>query len=131
MSTPAPSQRPGTVTAACIILFIGAALGLFAGCTLLVASGSGDAIQGVELDSGVLTGLGAITAIIAVVQLVLAILLWRGSNGARLALIVLQVIDIGLSVLTFDLSAILGIAVSVVIVVLLLNPATKAYTGVR
>lgn len=129
MSTPPATQRPGTVTAVCIILFISAGLGILGGCGLLVAGGTDEVTQATGITGGTVVGLGVVTMIIAVVQLVLAIMLWRGSNGARIALIVLQVIDIVLAAVSFDLSSILGIAISVIIVVLLLNAATKRYTG--
>lgn len=129
MTTQPAQARPGTVTAVCIILFVGAALGVLGGCGLVVAGSSAELAQEAGIDGGLAMGLGIVTLILAVVQAVLALLLWRGSNGARVALIVLQFIDIALSFGSFDLSTILSILISIVILVLLFNPATKQYTG--
>lgn len=103
-------RRPSVVTTAAVILYVTSGLGLIGAFVLL--------------GSDLLTDLGQtliwITIIILVVDIVLATKILGGSNGARITIIVLASIDIGLTVITgLEGLSILGIGLKLLIIGLL------------
>jgi hypothetical protein len=113
-----PPQRPGTVTAAAVILFVGAGLALLACCGLnLLASDAELAPEGsrlVLLISGIL-------GVSGVLNLVFGYFLLQGRQWARITTIVLSAIGIVLQIVGFVTGGETGSTVAGSCVGILLN----------
>jgi hypothetical protein len=106
----AMAQRPSVVTAASVLLYIFAALGIVSGLILL---GAGSA------SSGVGTLLTLLLLGMSVVYLVLATMILSGRNGARITAIVLLSVSIVFDLVEFDTSSVISIGLGLLVIGLL------------
>lgn len=98
MSEPHPvPRRPGTVTAAGVILYALAVLGLAEGLIYFSALGSSN--PDFQAHHGALATVGTLEVTISLLEIVLGLNVWRGRRWARTATIVLLSIDIAISIL--------------------------------
>ncbi len=133
----ARTGRPRTVTLVVVLAALAALLDLVLGGLFLLASSQGQAIEGatVEQTRAALILVGGSVVVIAVAELVLAVLLARGVRVARLALtLVLTLRQAHAWFLVTELasqrvSGLLSLLVSVVILLLLWTPAASRYFG--
>jgi hypothetical protein len=132
-STPAPFStffRPGAVTAAGVILYIGAGLALVVGCLLLLA-GSGDTYTG--SDKSVALVSAVIYAISGVGNAVLAYFIMKGRRWAQVVTIVLSAIGLLYGLVSVfaggsaNVSGCIAVLLNAVIIGLLLSSSAKAY----
>jgi hypothetical protein len=129
-------QRPGTVTAAAVILFISAGLGLLACCGIYYLA------SGADLDNAAQTVLLVFTAVIVVFSLfngVLGYFILQGRQWARITTIVLCALGIAGSVASLligaggedagssGLSTCTGLALNIAIIVLLSGERASDY----
>jgi hypothetical protein len=112
-------QRPSVVTAASVLLYVFAGFGILASLIVLGAAGT---------SSGLITGLALLILALSVVYIVLATKILGGSNGARIAAIVLLSISIVLNVVDFDARSIISIGLGLLVIGLLAwNRDAQAY----
>jgi len=116
--------RPGTVTAAGVILYVGAALALVVSCLAFsVASDTADESLAVTT--------AVIYAVAGVGNAVLAFFLMRGKRWARVVTIVLCAVGVLFAVVTFfsggGLANCVGIALNVAVIGLLLSTSANEY----
>lgn len=104
-------QRPSVVTAASVLLYIFAGLGVLGGLVVLFA--------GAGVSSGLVTLLGLVVLGLSIVNIVLATKILGGSNGARIAAIVLLSIGIVLDIVNFDTRSIVSIGLALLVIGLL------------
>jgi hypothetical protein len=132
-STPAPFStlfRPGTVTAAGVILYIGAALALVVGCLLLLG-GSGDTYTGSAKSVALVSAF--VYAIAGVGNAVLAYFVMKGKRWAQVVTIALSAIGLLYGLVSFfaggaaNLSGCIAVMLNAVIIGLLLSSSAKAY----
>jgi hypothetical protein len=135
MSAPRPTGRPRAVTAVVVLAGLAGVGDLVLGTMLFVASGQGEALEGttVEQTRAALIVLGGVLVVVAIAQAVLAVLLARGVNAARLALtlvLALRQAQGWLLVSGLDGQAgqgLLSLLVSLVMLVLLWAPASSRW----
>lgn len=114
-------QRPSVVTAASVLLYVFAGFGIIGS---LILFGMADE----SIDPGTVQLVATITLALAVVYLVLATMILKGRNGARITAIVLLVISIVLDVINFDATSIISIGLALLVIGLLAwNRDAKAY----
>lgn len=131
----APARRPGTVTAGCVLAFIGGGFMVIMGLIIALAGGAG-AFDGMDIpgfgpgDGGLLTGVGIVFLLIGALVVFFGVMAFRGKRWAAITLAVFA----GLSVLggISDLASgtgtsLIGVAWSVTGAVLLLVPASQAW----
>ncbi|WP_205327772.1 hypothetical protein [Glycomyces sp. YM15] len=129
MSLPAspPYEMPGKTRAAVIILWIGAALGAVLGLIAMRALGS---VSGP--DTAIVTLLFALVLGGALLNAVCAIAIQKRQNWARITAIVLCAIGVAgqaVNLLTGDASAVIGLGLNIVIIVLLVSWESKQWCG--
>lgn len=100
---PRTVRRPGTVTAAVVMTYIGAGLMVLVGLAFLVTAASADAAEQAAVQQALgaavgLAGIGVITLVVGVILIVLAVLTQRGRRGPRTALTVIGGIAVLLDV---------------------------------
>ncbi|MFC3495889.1 hypothetical protein [Glycomyces rhizosphaerae] len=118
---------PGKTKAAVIILWIGAALACVGGLLFLVALNSVAASDG-----GIATLLIVIVLASGALNALFAIAIQNRQNWARITAIVLCAIGIPLQAINLfsgDVSAVLGLALNIVIIVMLASEESKAWCG--
>jgi hypothetical protein len=121
MSAYETTERPSVVTAASVLLYIFAGISGLAGLLLLGAG-------------AMATGPGMLLTLVmlglAVLYLVFATMILKGSNGARIATIVFLSISIVLDLVGFDKSSLISIGLALLIIGLLAwNRDAQAYFG--
>ena len=100
-----PVQRPGTITFIVVLMWINAILEIIGGVILIVASRNKDVLVGVqegaapvytadELNASTLLWAGIISILFGIITILLANGLKNGSNGVRIFLTILIVIQI-------------------------------------
>jgi hypothetical protein len=94
---PVQAERPGTVTAAAVILFISAGLGLLACCGLNVLAG--EATLG-DSEQNLLMVFSAVIVVVSLLNAVLGYYVLQGRQWARVTTIVLCVIGIITSIIS-------------------------------
>lgn len=117
--------RPGSVTAAGVILYVGAALSLLVSC--LVLSAGDDAS-----DKSLAMVTAAIYGAAALGNAVLAFFLMRGKRWARVVTIVLCVIGVLFAAVSFFTGAgsvgnCLGVVLNIVVIFLLVSESASEY----
>ena len=135
MSTPPTGRRPLTVTLVVVLIGLGAVLNLVLGLLVLFASGGADPIGSLDVAQtvGVLRAVAVVIIALALLEGVIAVLLARGVNGARLAATLVLVVQQAHSwTLLDDLrpnrpEGFAGLAVAVVMVFLLWNPNASTW----
>jgi hypothetical protein len=118
---------PGKTKAAVIILWIGAALGVCLGLVTMAALNSGP----VET-SGAGTAVFAIILVASLLNVFFAIAIQKRQNWARITTIVLCAIGLALqavSLFTGDLTALIGLALNIAIIVLLASEESREWCG--
>jgi hypothetical protein len=118
---------PGKTKAAVIILWIGAALGVCLGLVAMAALESGP----VET-SGAGSVVFAIILVASLLNVVFAIAIQKRQNWARITTIVLCAIGSALqlvSLFTGDVTALVGLALNIAIIVLLASEESKEWCG--
>lgn len=88
-----PVERPGMLSAACIILWVISGLALLGGIGIMAMEPSDLGLR--SQDADLLQTVGVVVLVMAVLYTFLAVLVWKGSNVARIILTVLM----GLSLL--------------------------------
>jgi hypothetical protein len=106
-----PMVRPSVVTAASVLLYIFAGIGILASLFVLLAAAG--------LASGAITALALLMLAMSIVNIVLATKILNGSNGARITAIVLLSIGIVLDLVNFDAQSVLSIGLGVLVIGLL------------
>jgi uncharacterized membrane protein len=118
---------PGKTRAAVIILWIGAALGVVFG---LIAMAALSSVSGP--DTAIVTLLFGLVFVGALLNAVFAIAIQKRQNWARITAIVLCAIGVAgqaLSLFTGDVSALIGLGLNIVIIVLLASWESKQWCG--
>jgi len=106
-------ERPSVVTAASVLLYIFAGLGILGGLIVLLAGAS------VGAAGGVIMALALLVIGMSIVNIVLATKILNGSNGARITAIVLLSIGIVLDVVNFDTRSVISIGLGLLVIGLL------------
>jgi hypothetical protein len=115
-------ERPSVVTAASVLLYVFAGLGILGGLFVLLAGAS------VGAGGGVIVALALLAIGISVVNIMLATKILNGSNGARITAIVLLSIGIVLDVVNFDTRSVISIGLALLVIGLLAwNRDAQAY----
>jgi hypothetical protein len=115
-----PMVRPSVVTAASVLLYIFAGIGILASLFVLLAAAG--------LASGAITALALLMLAMSIVNIVLATKILNGSNGARITAIVLLSIGILLDLVNFDAQSVISIGLGVLVIGLLAwNRDAQAY----
>jgi hypothetical protein len=115
-----PMERPSVVTAAAVLLYIFAGIGILASLFVLLAAAG--------LASGAITALALLMLAMSIVNIVLATKILNGSNGARITAIVLLSIGILLDLVNFDAQSVISIGLGVLVIGLLAwNRDAQAY----
>lgn len=114
-----PPRRPGTVLAAAIMTYVGAALFIVLGLVLVIGSSNPDFREGFAegagtegVPTGAIAGVGVVVALVGIALIVLAAFAQRGSNGARIGITVIGGVFIFLqlvSIATGAAQALLGL----------------------
>lgn len=124
--------RPGTVTAAGVILYALAGLSLILSCFLLAGvSGRGSGTY-TQPDNALLKMIVVILGVFSVIYAVLAFFVMSGKRWAQVVTILLNVLSGVSSLVSFfsdlpGLSGCLAIVLNAVIIGLLLSPAAQSY----
>lgn len=114
-----PPERPSVVTAASVLLYIFAGLGLLGGLIILGVGGT---------VSGVIVALSVLIIGLSIVYIVLATKILNGSNGARITAIVLLSISVVLNLVNFDARSVISIGLGLLVIGLLAwNRDAQAY----
>ncbi len=104
-SAPAPVTRPGTITFIVILMWINAILEIIGGVVLIIASRSNDVVTGVQegvansipiedISETSLLWAGILSIVFGIIVILLANGLKNGSNGVRIFLTILIVLQI-------------------------------------
>lgn len=124
-----PPQRPGSVTAAAVILFGSAGLGALGCCGLLVLVNDLD-----DAGQRMFTILGGILAVVVLLNVLLGYFLLQGRQWARVTTIVICTIGIGATILSLiltggqgGLSNCVGLIVNITLIALLSGSAASEY----
>jgi hypothetical protein len=105
MSQPMAVQRPGTITFIVVLMWINAILEIIGGIVLIIASRSNDVVTGVqegvgagipveEISGTSLLWAGIISILFGIITIMLANGLKNGSNGVRIFLTILIILQI-------------------------------------
>ena len=140
----APPRRPGVVTAAAVVTWVFAGIALLAAVWMLISVNADRAgfERSVErqndLDAMGLTAnelaqtftiAGAVMALLSVLALVLAFAVYRGSNVARILLILLSLVTcVAALMLAFALVPLAWLIAGTAVLSLLMLPRTKWWT---
>lgn len=130
-------ERPGTVTAASVITFVMSGIGFALAGVMVAFFGpmwsniaddpdtyglTASDIADYDDNHGVIAGVFAVLMILAVVAILLAIFVMRGSNGARIALVVVGAVT-GLPIILTIFGILWTIAIAVSIILLFVGGA--------
>ncbi|MEO5743292.1 MAG: alkaline phosphatase family protein, partial [Terracoccus sp.] len=135
MSAPDPTRRPLTVTLAVAVLALSTVTNAVLGVLLLTAAGDAEPIGGLDAEQSVtaVRVVGVVLLVLACLEAVITVQAARGRNGARLAATLVVVAQ---QMHTFSAldglrshrpEGFAGLALAVVLVFLLWNPAASAW----
>lgn len=136
----AKPPRPGWVTFVAVYDFIGGSFAILVGLALLL----GGAFVGALFDEfgdavgALLSVVGFVILAIGILEVILGVYILKGAPWARMVNLVLAILGIVVGaisllsiVLTGDPSGIIGLALSILVVVALTRPESKAFFGVH
>jgi hypothetical protein len=130
----ASAKRPGTVLAAMVLWIIVGVVSLVVAAALLAAAGNESfhrrvvAQIGTEIASSALLGVGVLAVLIGIAYIVLAVLMSRARNWARIAISVLGVLGL---ILLFGLNILMFVLVAVAIMLQFLPASNNYFTAAK
>ena len=130
----APARRPGGITLLAVLIVVSGLLGLIGSIAVIIGRGNGDFVWDTGVGSSTLLWVGIVGVIIAVVYLLVARGLTRGSGLARGLAALVAVLSLASGIYqaviqsgSLRWSAIVSAVLALIVLVLLFSPRANAF----
>jgi hypothetical protein len=132
----APARRPGGITLLAVLIVISGLLGLIGSIAVIIGRGNDDFVRDTGVGSSTLLWVGIVGVIIAVVYLLVARGLTRGSGLARGLAALVAVLSLASGIYqaiiqsgSLRWSAIVSALLALIVLLLLFSPRANAFFG--
>ena len=132
----APARRPGGITLLAVLIVVSGLLGLIGSIAVIIGRGNDDFVRDTGVGSSTLLWVGIVGVIIAVVYLLVARGLTRGSGLARGLAALVAVLSLASGIYqaiiqsgSLRWSAIVSALLALIVLMLLFSPRANAFFG--
>ncbi len=132
----APARRPGGITLLAVLIVVSGLLGLLGSIAVIIGRGNDDFVKDTGVGSNTLLWVGIVGVIIAVVYLLVARGLTRGSGLARGLAALVAVLSLASGIYqaiiqsgSLRWSAIVSAVLALIVLTLLFSPRANAFFG--